>query len=212
MLLRRICAALKKSRTVPQSPGGTPASIQDRQDPTPSVTELSVSASQGFPEPATLPASPGAVRQANRDGTIVDSLDYEPFVQRVSSVPAGSFGSVLWDSQKSNEIVGPTRVAAVPGSRLIDRRTRRRLNLVWRAPDPVPVQNEADDAFASRAPFVEELGERWFQSELVWKSDRKLWRRWRTIWTKRERERKCQWLTPAVRRLSGTDSRFLSRQ
>ena len=68
---------------VPQSPGGTPVSIQDRQDP----------ASQGFPEPATLPASSGAVRQVNRDGTIVDSTDDEPSVQRVSSVLAGSFPS-----------------------------------------------------------------------------------------------------------------------
>ena len=51
----------------------------------------------------------------------------------------------------------PTPVPAVPGSRHdsgsetmsvpgIDRRTHRRLNLVWRAivPDPVPVQNELD--------------------------------------------------------------------
>ena len=90
----------------------------------------------------------------NRDGTIVDSLDDEPFVQRVSSVPAGSFGSMLWDSQTSNEIVGPTRVAAVPGSRHINRRTRRRLNLVSRAPDRVPVQNEVDDAPSSQAPLV----------------------------------------------------------
>ena len=29
------------------------------------------------------------------------------------------------------------------------------LNLVWRAPDPVPVQNEADDAVVSQVPFVE---------------------------------------------------------
>ena len=43
----------------------------------------------------------------NRDGTIVDSTDDEPSVQRVSSVLAGSFGSVLWDSQTSNEIVAP---------------------------------------------------------------------------------------------------------
>ena len=136
----------------PQSPGGTPVSIQD---PTPSVTEFPVSASQGFPEPATLLASSGAVRQVNRGGTIVDSSEDEPVVQRVSSVPAGSFGSVLWDSQTSNENVGPTRVVAVPWSRHIDRRTRRRLNLVWRAPDPVPVQNEVDDVFESQAPFVE---------------------------------------------------------
>ena len=51
----------------------------------------------------------------NREGTIVDSTDDEPSVQRVSSVLAGSFGSVLWDSQTSNEIVGPHELSQFQG-------------------------------------------------------------------------------------------------
>ena len=84
---------------VPQSPEGTPVSVQDRLDPTPFVTELPISACLvEFPEPTTLPASSGAVRQVNRE-TIVDSSDDE--------VPS-LLGSTLWDSQTSNAIVGPT--------------------------------------------------------------------------------------------------------
>ena len=110
---------------------------------------------------------------------------------RVRLVPS------LWDSQTSNEIVGPTRVAVL-GSRHIDRRTRRRLNLVWRAPDPIPIVGDV-----SQGPFVEanrEVPERVgveVQSHVVEALEDDL-----------DQE------TPTVRPefLSGTDFRFLSRQ
>ena len=85
------------------------------------------------------------------------------------------------------------------------------MNLVWRAPDPVPVQNEADEV-VSQAPFVEasrevvpeRVGGVEVQSHVMEALEDDL---------DKERERKCQWLTPAVRPefLSGTDFLFLSR-
>ena len=82
-----------------------------------------------------------------------DLSDDEPLVRRVCSV--GEF--FLSRGSRLIEPVGPAPVAAVSGSLHdsesdtesvpgIDRWTRRRLNLVWRAnsPDSVPVQNHAD--------------------------------------------------------------------
>ena len=169
-----LCSHPRASRRVPQSPGGTPASIQDRQD----------LASEGFPELAPLPV----------DGTIVDSTEDKPSVQRVSSVLAGSLGSILWDSQTSNEIVGPTRVS---GSCHIGRRNHRRLSL--ESPDLVPVQNEGD----AEAPFVEanrEVVPERVGGVVV-----------EALEDVGPRERKCQ-LIPAAEFLSGTDFWFLSRQ
>ena len=72
--------------------------------------------------------------------------------QRDSDVQV-SFGS----RRSENEIVSPSPAAEVPGPEQVsesetenvpgfDRRTRRRLSLVWRPniPDSVPVQNQAD--------------------------------------------------------------------
>ena len=107
---------------VPQSPEGTFVSVQDRQDPTPSVWSLQ---------------SPPHFQQVQEP--FVDSSDDESLVQRVSTVPSLP-GSTVWDSQTSNAIVGLTPVAAVPGplhdsgsetERVpgIHRRTRRRLKV-----------------------------------------------------------------------------------
>ena len=90
---------------VPQSPEGTFASgpalarshsIRDR---------IACSASQvDFPELTTFPASSGAVRQVNRGGTIVDSSDDGPLVQRVSIGPAGLLRSTLWDTRRTRSL------------------------------------------------------------------------------------------------------------
>ena len=109
------------------------------------------------------PANSGAVREGQRGETIVDSSEDETWVRRVSAVLEGPPGRIQRDSDVEvslavgneiasrsppSEVQGPdedseSETDSVPG---IDRRTRRRLSLVWRANigDAVPVQNMAD--------------------------------------------------------------------
>ena len=89
---------IQESRVCPAVPGRDTC-IRPGQTRSHSIRDRIASACLvEFPEPTTLPASLGAVRQVNR-GTIVDSSDDE--------VPS-LLGSTLWDSQTSNAIVGPT--------------------------------------------------------------------------------------------------------
>ena len=167
-----LCSNPRASRRVvlvPQSLDGTPR-VFDVQEPDPSVndsvirgTTIQVEPSEQVP--STMPASSG-VREVHRGETILDSSDDEPLARRVSAVLSGSPGRTQRDSEvqvssgnrrADNEIVSPSQAAEVQGLEQvsesetesvpgIDRRTRRRLSLVWRAniPDSVPVQNQVD--------------------------------------------------------------------
>ena len=131
---RSIGDAFRFSRRVvlvPQS-AGTPQSVQDRSSnrfailaPDPNHEDLSVSASNVGSQ--TFPAA-----------TLLDDL--ECHLTRVTNDDQDTRGSDIGGVAHFAEAVG---TESVPG---IDRRTRRRLSLVWRADirDPVPVYHQAD--------------------------------------------------------------------
>ena len=150
---------------VPQSLDGTPRLVHDVQEPDPSLNDSVIRGTTIQVEPIEQVPSTVRVREVHRHETILDSSDDKPLARRVSAVLSGSPGRTQRDSEvqvssgnrrADNEIVSPSQAAEVQGLEQvsefaesvpgIDRRTRRRLSLVWRAniPDSVPVQNQAD--------------------------------------------------------------------